>query len=901
MRRPAASSRCLLCGDCRYKSPQNETLGKQRQKCSSPGPEQSKTQLKIKKEIPETENSKKIIVWIDQYPKVGLCDVAQKCDVCSHGCSYLLPDVLKTKVVHCFKREIRDGFLFRPACSGHNEHHSKDSVLANVSKSDASTRQSRSATKHLRKHRGSGISSHSTYRFVKGWTSEASAVFPMSLLSKQENKAGHRMSMWDRDAEEKPGPGCDLIGADLHRDKRMKLGDNIKDGSVPPSQHLTSVNCDEVANINKSCSGMPGGRQPGLERTFGSCSTSRPAVKEGCVLEEPDGRMCQPRETDAAQTPSELLCERNQVGADELESFTCQRVRVYCKKIKSSCARTYMPWPFSSNSSRALAAHAGNTASPTEPVQPSARYSDSLMNQSQSSSPSSQTKGVLSSATATNQVPDQNKDKQERECVITKGNRERDACLSSHSSDVRKTEFTDHLVDAEPSLVTSTSSSSAYVNMPENDSSMSTPSPSALGLSDWETVAAFSPMPSLLTGRGSGSLPATPTSNTPSLFRFEKVKGVQLAEGQSARSPPASSSRSCCIKAVETPLFHCEETQMAFRGSSPRPSSITNNSDSFASSESLLLLPQDEQGSDKDFFIERSPPVLEPYFRTSPFNGGRPVAESPYGTKEQCEDSNSSEFMLPPLLSPVTTPHRHNKVFGFTPQSQSSSDEAAIKTINKHASKLQTLPEYFMPQIGNATHQKCEESPEHSQCEKSKLKSPLSQSSIGDGEINAMEEESQDESDCEDDLKQGNRSSELVPLAPQIKSSRTSGVTGPSSSPSGDEEQPCSTRDEESSSSETGDSESDKTKAEAAGDAQSGLLDEFTAYEQDILLLNVVHDDRELFENIPKGTLIKLGPTRVSDAPKARPTAGVKMASPRTSGASPGVKQRQGLTFVAIS
>ncbi|XP_071356453.1 protein TOPAZ1 isoform X5 [Trachinotus anak] len=69
LRRAVTASRCGLCGDCKYISSQKKTLVKQGQKSSSPGPEQSTVELKIKRGNPITENSKKIIVWIDQYPK----------------------------------------------------------------------------------------------------------------------------------------------------------------------------------------------------------------------------------------------------------------------------------------------------------------------------------------------------------------------------------------------------------------------------------------------------------------------------------------------------------------------------------------------------------------------------------------------------------------------------------------------------------------------------------------------------------------------------------------------------------------------------------------------------------------------------------------------------------------
>ncbi|XP_056254599.1 uncharacterized protein topaz1 isoform X2 [Seriola aureovittata] len=892
LRRAVTHSRCGLCGDCKYISPQKNTLGKQEQKSSSPGPEQSTDELKIKKGNPDTENSKKIVIWINQYPKVTLCDIAKKCDVCSQDRSYVLPDFLKTKVVHCFKQDMRAGFRFGPGCLGHNKHKSEESALAKNSKScprvqsEKSVCQSQSLTehqRHLKEHKDAEIlSSRTTYHFLKGWTSEASATCSTSFLLG------------------KPGPGCDLI-ADIHSDKRVKLGDNGKDGCLPSTPDFESISCNDAAKTylidkNKSCSGMSDGSQSCQELTFGSCSTCRSAVKETCVHKEPCGQEGEAGKTDAAQMSSELFCEGNEVDADELESFTCQRVRVYCRKINSSCARTCMSWPFS-NRSRTLTAHAGATACPAEPIHPSARNSDSPINQNQSGSPSSRTKDTLPSATTTRQVSHQNGEKQEQngKCITAKRNGKRGDYISSHSSDIENTEFATHFMEAEESLASLLSNtatlstpsqrgSSTPVNSTETNSSMSTPSPSELGLSDWETAATLSPTSSYLTQGGLSSLSNTPSSHPPLLFLLEKAKGV---ESHSASTSQTSSSPNRFIKAVEQPLFYCEETQITLCGSSPRSSSVpTNYSESFHSCESSLLLPQDEQGSDREMFIEKSPPTLEPYYNTSPTS---------YINMEPFIENNSNEFMLPPLLSPVTSPER-NSCTSFFPQSQYSSDEEEEEEEkNKHTSKHKMSPGHYMPQISNGNHQSWEESPDHHQYEgpgneelegvSSKLKRPSSHGSVGDLS-DAMEEESRDETDNKHDLEQGNGGSRQVPFDPKIKTNITSGVlTEPRSSPSSDEGQQ-STRDEGDEPSEIVDSERDESKAEAAGGTQTDILDEFTAYEQDILLVDVVQDDPELFEKVPKKSLLKLGPTRV------RPTAVVKTLLPRKDGALPAFKQR---------
>nr|XP_020441990.1 testis- and ovary-specific PAZ domain-containing protein 1 [Monopterus albus] len=160
-----------------------------------------------------------------------------------------------------------------------------------------------------------------------------------------------------------------------------------------------------------------------------------------------------------------------------------------------------------------------------------------------------------------------------------------------------------------------------------------------------------------------------------------------------------------------------------------------------------------------------------------------------------------------------------------------------------------------MSQIGNDSRQNCEEYLlDHQQCGghcneevkgiSSKCKTLSSPTSVGD-----VNDDNEEEShDCGDDGEQA--------------------------------------REEESSPSETAGSERDEAKAEAACDSEPDILDEFTAYEHDVLLIDVTQDDPELFENLPKKSLLKLGPMRVSEAPKTRPAGVKQMLLPRIDGAS---------------
>ncbi|XP_074469730.1 uncharacterized protein topaz1 isoform X3 [Sebastes fasciatus] len=868
---------------------QQKRLREQGRKSSSPGPEQPTVEVRIKKENAVTETSKKIIIWINQLPQVTLCDIAQRCDALRHDCGYVLPDVLKSKVVHCFKQEMRAGFQYRPGCFDHGQRESEESALAENREicPRVKSEPSQSLTerqRHLKERTDvQTFSSHATCRFLNSWTSEGSATCSASVLLGERTKTGEcRTGMLDRDVEEDPGP---VSSVEIHRDKRIKLGDGVKDGILPSTPDFESIGCKDPAKTD-SCDKekrTSDDSQSCLEHAVAGSSSFDLDVKENCVHKEIDN----PTKTDAAQMSSDLNCERNEVDTDELESFTCQRVRAYFRKIKFSCARTYMSWPFS-NSAWKLTTHAGTTGCPAEPIDPSARDNPPLDHNQPGSTndmlPDTHTSGT------THQVSHQNKAKREEkeESVLVDINGKTHGNVSM--------EFAPNFMEAEESLASlsldtatlsnpsqhggepgtdTVSASSSPVNRPESDNSTSTPSPSALGRSDWETSNALSPMASPFTRGGLSSLSAMPSSLPPSSFLLKKVEGAEVADSASASL--TSSSPKCVVKAVEKTLFCCEETRMTPWTSSSAP---PHNSDSFDSCvSSLLLLPQGEQESDEGLFAGRTPPKLEPYYNTSPFN--HVVVKLRDILTEKCVELDLNEFMLPPMLSPVASPQGRSQI-SLPPQSPDEEEKEEIYTRKRKMS-----PGCHMPQIVNGDNENAKDYLEHGGVELKVVKTT--------NEDDGTEKESQDETDYSDDVEQGNKTSE-VPSDPKIKATLTSGaLTEPCSSPSSDEDdggafsdegQPCST------------SERDETDAEAAGDAQRSILDEFTAYEKDILLVDVIQEDPELFENLPQGSLLKLGHTRVTEAPKIRPIREVKTLSPRTDGASLEFKQR--LTSVNI-
>lgn len=333
------------------------------------------------------------------------------------------------------------------------------------------------------------------------------------------------------------------------------------------------------------------------------------------------------------------------------------------------------------------------------------------------------------------------------------------------------------------------------------------------------------------------------------------------------------------VRAVGKTLFCCEETR----------TSPPYDSDSFHSCESSLLLPQDEQESDEDLLAGRSK--------------GRSTHNI---LTDKCADIDLNELMLPPALSPVNTPQGPSQT-SFQHPGCSSSEEEEAEEINKDSSKHEMLPECHKAQIVNGNNDNSRDYIEHGveEFQGASTNLPTTQTSTSNDEDDVddgNEEEDQDDRDYEDDVEQVNKQSEQVPSDPKIKATLTSSdLTEPCSSPSSDEDdggafreegQPRSARDVESSPSEISDSERDETKVESADNTEQGILDEVTAYEQDILLVDVVQFDPELFENLPQESSLKLGPSRVTETPNIRPIGGVKTQSSGTDAASPRFEQR---------
>lgn len=715
-------------------------MAKKRPKSSSPRSEPPPAEFKREARIIETPEE--AAVQTNPLPKVMLCDVAKKCDACSHNCGYVLPHLLKAKVVRCFKQEMKAGLHILPSCSGHSKVENVKSALIKNHKHSSSLKKKsinnpHSVTGH-QKHLGDSDlqgSQSPAERFHSGST-ETSAAF---LADNQKDCRS------DMSVESEP----------VHRDNKMKLG---------------------------------GGA--------GCSSTFSPALEENGELMEPSGD----------HTSSDLFSENDVEDTDDPESFTCQRVKAYFGKISYSCARTYMSWPFL-NSHPTRPAQ-GSTSAPSAgpgdlsagPGDLSAADNSVMTNLNQACSASDQEKDTL-------QDPSLEKQNHLAENGETFGN---------HSSYMNVCVCSVQPEDSPPSPQSSPSvrrrqpgldAASALKPLPVMGAETDIPSSSVLALSDWKTTSASSPLLEPLTHGASSSVSGTPHSLPPSLVLVEDIKKLQIVDK----------------------LLLCEDIHLtASTSQSPVPSSISCHS-----RVSPALLHQ-HQHKNSTFPTEESPPKLKPC-DSSPLQHERSILCNL--TKEHSAEMDFCECRLPPVLSPITSPQCRLRRRSLSCQSSRSSEDEEM--IGKDANRTKASLDCPVVQIIGGSNKTSEDFLTHIPEEMDVVSSltALTDSTVGRPQSTPNSNKYVSDQNKEDSLdgshhEESNKSP--VPLKP----------------PSSDEEDDSSFEDEE------------EHRAETDGDCQPDVLDEFTAYERDILLVGVTQDDPELFQNVPKQSLLKLGPVR---------------------------------------
>ncbi|XP_028317152.1 protein TOPAZ1 isoform X2 [Gouania willdenowi] len=528
---------------------------------------------------------------------------------------------------------------------------------------------------------------------------------------------------------------------------------------------------------------------------------------------------------------------------EDQESLTCQRVREYFWKIKDSCARRDMIWPFERRSPTSNPLEAPSDSSIVS-IKPLRGHDDVLVkaNETNSYSPNNKNKCLHPKAPKMTQEEDnghsigmiKESDKME---VASK-----EVGTSFTLDDISTASIHDGVSEPDGIL-----SSSFQVNGPMG--LYSTPSPSALDLGYWESSATHSQSNSSC------------RSPIPSPVLLLSSQGLGLEASQNIRQ---ESQVSLCCSLSSAPQ---------------------NSSESPGSFHSIIIFPADDPNSDEEQFEDRNAPKLEPIYCTKPSVHVKGICCTKKSsllcrTSEEHLEDYFLKFRLPPLLSPVNSPKRIFIRRSFACQSSSSSDEESNEEVKSGQNRLvQSRPVPQRVTDGDRSSQSHDAEPdlEVPQGVLTAFKSPSRvlqspTSCKGDsytGDNRQCEEGTASE---EDAIRSVGADSDPVNLKTSLP---LGGLTDNSSSSSNKDAEeafsdcglPHSATDE-SSDSETAKSNGDGTQAQAAESPQPSNFDEIMAYEHDVLLISVTKDDPELFDNIPNQSLLNLGPLRVSNGPK---------------------------------
>ncbi|XP_055081349.1 uncharacterized protein topaz1 [Periophthalmus magnuspinnatus] len=438
----------------------------------------------------------------------------------------------------------------------------------------------------------------------------------------------------------------------------------------------------------------------------------------------------------------------NGLSAEDLD-FSCQRVRVYQGKTSTTCARTYLTWPFLSREKRPEAAGNGDIFhissfqsklignEPTDPDQ-LPQQSSSISNQREGSKEKNQEETLNKTKDSVGLSSDF--------INITYINRP----YSSHSSEQCVTMLPQKQNCFCKDIATAESPT------PNNDNGRSTPSPSRLGL----------------------------TQTAPIMFTASLIDSSSCLSSDSSLSSP-----------VPTPALLSLGSSPVFTITLPQVHSLYGL-DSNDSCDSPFVLPQNMEVSPDETGTSLSPPKLEPYFKTTPLI-------------QKSDPSIDPDILLPPLLSPLNSPLQHVV--------STASVESESKNGDTYKHKM--APENHTPEIHEVRERDHE-------CGWQQNKTT---STYNDEELFS--------------------DTPPPPSAALNDSSSCPSCSESNGEPSTDKDS-CTSQQSENQS-----PEEDWEKPEA--------LDEIEAYEQDILLVDVFRDDPDLFENLPQKSILKLGPVKM--------------------------------------
>lgn len=531
------SARCAGGGRRKCASPQRKTADKQGRKPSNQAAEKSELVAEVKEKSGAPKASWESIVSLDQRPAVALCDISRNFDAFSQDCGYALPDVLKTKVVGCFKREMRAGFRFEPGRFGRDKNRNEESVLAESQR---------------------------------------------TLVPSQGLTPDHQTPLLKHPLVAPGGSAAPSGDSWTSTDPRLEGAESLSN-----------------RNVARETSALDDGRSEHVPGSSGILSS----VGENGVLGDFCGRMCTPTHSDAPGTSPEVACQN-------IED-TCQRARAYYRKSSSSCARTDMPWPFP-NSGLTRASHAAPSDTINSPISTNNQVAHSdYPRETLLSAP----EGLSSGPTRWIDHP---KD-ESRDGISTGENGELLGNISLRSPDSTNAGFAPNSLQAE----TRPSPPSDGQRLHERESSADVNSPLHTGHDCDRSGTPRSPSAVLLRD----------PERTSSLY---SISPPSLQPGEVGSVGLGGLFSPCSItEPLENHLFFPKDARMA----------------SFSSSESSLLLPQDKSDCDEEPLS--GPPKLLPQYERSP-----PDAENSTVHSLLYKTCGESDHALPPMLSPVTSPHR---------------------------------------------------------------------------------------------------------------------------------------------------------------------------------------------------------------------------------------------------
>lgn len=492
--------------------------------------------VEVKERNRAPKASQKIIVSIDQHPAVALCDISQNFDAFGQDCGYMLPDVLRTKVVPCFKQEMRAGFRFEPGRFGQNKNRNEESLLAESQQSCTPVPSQGVAPDDRTplQERAWALTVHNADPSANSW-----------MLFKCAKQKSSRTVNLEGEASADPG----------------------LEGAESPSNRNAKLTCKQPVKFNISTND---GDEP--EHLPGSSGTRSSAEVNGVCRKFCD-EMCSPTNSDASGMSPQVCCqEKEKVGATNELAETCQRARVYFRKNSFSCARTDMPWPLL-NSGLTRASCTATPACPALLADPPDTVSSSISTNKQGALNGCSNEKLFGAPDGPSPGSSQwinHQEDESRDGLLTGGNDKLQGNTSSHSPDSTKKGFAPNSFQAEEAP-TSPPSNGPGVHGRESSADIHSPLPHSGHQSD---CSGTSPPPSALS-----DMDTTSSLNSTS---------VTLA---------GASSPSSNAKSSEQQLFISKGAQMI--SCSPSFASA-HSCDSFHSSESPLFLPQDKRECDKD-------------------------------------------------------------------------------------------------------------------------------------------------------------------------------------------------------------------------------------------------------------------------------------------------------------